>query len=318
MKSWLGVIGRACLEFVIILILLSFAAGASTSVGLSSGGLQPVYIYAAEAALRLTPLAAVLTLFLAFFSFELRVRSHAASWLGLFCLGAILFSFGIGLRQAPLIREAATPPKAVRAGRELIPAAVAVQRGRTALWIGSYEGAEVVDAVAVDFGSDYPRLAYAPRASFYAKSGELEIQGKTYPAALPEALPVSLVPESSLFAGSWIWDRLASMDGAPVWLVFSAAGGFLLLAIGFRFLCRISGWPLANVFLVAAGLAGLAILDALLSGPGPLAFLTSLAKRAGLPMEGPLLLASVEGTLGLLLGAIDIAAAPGGGRGRNA
>jgi hypothetical protein len=318
MKSWLGVVGRACLEFVIILILLSFAAGASTSVALPTDSLRPVYKYAAEAALGLTPLAALLTLFLAFFSFEFRLRSRVAAWLGLLCLGAMLFSFGIGLRRVPLIHDAATPPKASRAALRLIPAAVAFQQRRAMLWTGAYEGSDALDAVAVDFGSDFPRLAYAHRAALDPKSGEVEIQGRTYSFSLPTPRPVSLVPESSLFAGSWIWDRLASMDEAPLSLVFAVVGGFLLLAIGFRFLCRVTSWPLANVFLAAAGMAGLAILDASLSGPAPLSFFNLLAKRAGLPMGGPLLLASIEGAFGLLLGVIDVATAPRSGRGRNA
>lgn len=318
MKSWLGVVGRACLEFVIILTLLSFAAGVSTSVTLPAEGLLPVYKYASEAALGLTPLAVVLTIFLAFFSFELRLRSRAAGWLGLLCLGAILFSLGIGLRRAPLIREAAIPPKATKVALRLIPPAASVQQGKTTLWTGGYEGFEAIDAVAVDFGSDYPRLAYAKRAALDPKTGDVEIQGRNYSFSLPAPRPLSLVPESSLFAGSWIWDRLASMDTAPAYLAFAAAGGFLLLAIGFRFLCRVTGWPLANVFLAAAGLAGLVILDAALSGPASLSFFNALARRARLPMEGPLLLASMEGAFGILLGAIDVAAAPRGGRGRNA
>jgi hypothetical protein len=312
MKSWLGVIGRACLEFAIILILLSFAAGASASVAMSSGG--SFYKNSAEAALGLAPLAALLTLFLAFFSFEFRIKSRAAGWLGLLFLGAMLFSFGVGLRRTPAIREALSPPRQDGAALRLMPPGVAIQRRAVALWIASYEGGEAVDAVALDFGSDYPRLAYAPRAPLDPSSGDVEIQGRSYKAALPAQAAISLVPEASLFSGSWIWDRLASMDGSPLLAAFAAAGGFLLFAIGFRFLCRISGWPLANVFLAAAGFAGLAILDALLSGPAPLGFIDSLATRAGLSLPGPILLACVEGTLGLALGAIDIAVAPKGGR----
>jgi hypothetical protein len=272
------------------------------------------YKNSAEAALGLAPLAALLTLFLAFFSFEFRIKSRAAGWLGLLLLGAMLFSFGVGLRRAPAIREALSPPRQNGSVLKLMPPGVAIQRKSVALWIGSYEGGEAIDAVALDFGSDYPRLAYAPRAPLDPSSGDVEIQGRPYKAALPAQAAISLVPEASLFSGSWIWDRLAEMDGSPLLTVFAAAGGFLLLAIGFRFLCRISGWPLANVFLAAAGLAGLAILDALLSGPSPLGFLDSLAKRAGLSLPGPILLACVEGVLGLALGAIDIAVAPKGRR----
>jgi hypothetical protein len=310
MKSWLGVIGRACLEFAIILILLSFAVGASASAAVLSGGLQSIYKNAAEAAFRLTPLAAVLTLFLAFFSFELRIKSRAAGWLGLFFLGAMLLSFGIGLRRAPAFRGIAAVPRTTASALRLLPVGAVVQQRRVALYIGSYEGREAADVVAVDFGSDYPRLAYAPRASFDPSSGDVDVQGRSYKAALPAERPVNLVPEASLFSGSWIWDRLASMDSSPLYFVFAVAGGFLLLAIGFRFLCRLTGWPLANVFLAAAGLAGLVVMDASLSGSAPLGMIESLSRRIGVSLPDPLLLACIEGALGLALGAIDIAAAP--------
>ncbi len=103
MKVWLGVIGRACLEFAIILILISFAAGASLSIGAPAGDFGAMYRNAAKAALDLVPLAAVFTLFLAFFSFELRIKSRAAGWLGLFLLGAILLSFGLGDSQDAVV-----------------------------------------------------------------------------------------------------------------------------------------------------------------------------------------------------------------------
>jgi hypothetical protein len=259
----------------------------------------------------LVALAAVLTLFLAFFSFELRVRSRAAGWLGLLLLGALLLSVGIGVRRMPLLREAVAEPSAASAkAAQLMSAGTALQQGRTALWIRSFEGSEAIDAVAVDFGSDYPRLAYAPRAALDPSTGDTEIQGRTYRAALPEARPFALVPEAAFYSGSWIWDRLARMDGEPLPRVFAAAGGFLLLAIGFRFLCRITGWPLANALLAAAGLAGLVALDAALSGGTALGFMEGLARRVGIPLGGAYLLACAEGLMGLALGAAELATAP--------
>jgi hypothetical protein len=267
------------------------------------------------------PLATLLTLFLAFFSFELRIKGRAAGWLGLFCLGAILFSAGIGLRRAPIVRELAVPlaaPASMRPALRLIPRGAAVQQGRVALWVGSFVGSEAEDAVAVDFGSDYPRLSYAPRAPIDTSTGDLEILGRTYNVALPPGRSVNLVPEASLFSGTWFWDRLAAMDGSPLPLVFSVAAGFLLLAIGFRFLCRMTGWPLANVFLAAAGLTGLVVLDAVLAGPSVSGSIASLARRAGLALPSPLIVACMEGGIGLMLGAIDIAAGGKGGRRRGA
>lgn len=321
MKVWLGVIGRACIEFIIILVLVSFAAGASTFVSSPSEGMAAIYRSAAEAAFDLVPLAAIVSLFLAFFSFEFRVRSRAAGWLGLLLLGSLLFSFGIGARRVAPIREALLGTVGGRgseagAPARLVPAGVAAQRGREALWIGAYEGGDGVDAVAVDFGSDYPRLAYSPRAPIDPATGEADIQGRTFKASVPPARHILLVPEASLFSGSWIWDRLAAMDGQGLLSVFAAAGGFLLLALGFRFLCRITGWPLANALLAAAGLAGLVALDAALSGGPIFAAIEGVALRFGLPLRGVLLLAAIEGLLGAILGAADIAAAPRAARRR--
>jgi hypothetical protein len=315
MKVWLGVIGRACIEFLIILILVSFASGATSFVASPDGQLREIYRTAANAARDLLPCAAVITLFLAFFSFETRVKSRLAGWFGLLFLGILLLSFGIGLRRLPLLREALAGG-AVRTekGVELIPTGAAIQRGRVALWIGAIEGREAADAAAVDFGSDYPRLAYSSRAEIDTATGYVDIQGRAYSAARPIVQPIALVPEASIFSGAWIWDRLAAMDELPLTVALAAAGGFLLLAIGFRFLCRLTGWPLANALLAAAGLAGLVVLDAVLSGEIVQRAAEALFGRLGLLLNGPLLVAAMEGALGLVLCAAELAAAPRGRR----
>ena len=311
MKVWLGVIGRACLEFVIILVLISFAAGASMSIGASADGFVAMYKNSVKSALDLVPLAAVFTLFLAFFSFELRVKSRAAGWLGLLLIGAVLLSFGLEIRRMPLFKGAlATPTVGTAKVLRLVPAGMAVQQGRVAVWVASFADGEAREAVAVDFGSDYPRLVYSPLAQLDPSSGDMEIQGRNYRAALPPASPLPLVPEASFFSGAWIWDRLDSMDDAPLLPVGCAAGGFLLLAIGFRFLCRVTAWPLANALLAAAGLAGLVALDAALSGGAAAGVFQGLASRLGLRLSAPILLACVEGIIGLALGAAEIAASP--------
>jgi hypothetical protein len=312
MKIWLGVIGRACVEFAIILVLISFVTGAAISVVEASDGIRVILKSAASSALLLVPLAAIITLFLAFFSFEIRVKSRLMGWIGLLFIGAILFSFGIGARKIPLLHEMLMVP-AGGASKEqrLIPMGTAMQQGRVALWIGSFEGGEAHDAVAVDFGSDYPRLTYSPRAGIDS-SGNVDIQGRTYLAALPAVRSPALVPEASIFAGFWIWDRLAAMGDDPLPLVLATAGGFLLLVIGFRFLCRITLWPFANALLAAAGLVGLVALDAFLSGSVFLGTIESLSHRFGLPIHGPLIFAGIEGFVGLALGAADLAAAPRG------
>lgn len=309
MKSWLGVVGRACLEFAIILVLISFAAGVSASIPVSAGGLRLVYKDAFRAALDLVPLAALLTLFLAFFSFELRIKSRAAGLLGLVFLGLILFSAGIGLRRLPLLRELASVSVEAKPELRLQEAGLANQVGDSVLWIGSYSGGEAIDAVSVDFASDYPRLAYSSRAPLDLASGAIDVQGRSSSAALAEAEAPALVPEAAVFAGSWFWDRLASMDAEPLYLAFASVGGFLLLALACRFLCRLTLWPLANAILAAAGLVGLVALDALLSGPDFLGLAAGLSARLGLFVPDKFLLPSIEGLVGLLVCAIDLAAA---------
>jgi hypothetical protein len=308
MKSWLGVIGRACLEFFLIVVLISFVAGASNSLSATSGGFSILTSSAARAALDLVPLAVILTLFLAFFSFELRVKSRAAGWFGLVVLGAVLASGGIGLRRLPPVRDFLQASSAsANAEAKLIEPGTAVQSGRVALWIGSYDGAEAVDAVAADFGSDYPRLAYAQRAPLDRVSGLVELQGKGYSAVVQPPRAFSLAPEAAFFSGSWIWERIAALDRDSLYLALGAAGGFLLLAVGFRFLCRITGWPLANALVGATGLAGLAILDAWLAGGSVSGQLSSFLTGLGLRLPLPLQIGCVEGALGLLLGAADLA-----------
>jgi hypothetical protein len=310
MKAWLGVVGRACIEFVIILILISFTAGASSSIVASNGGARVVAINACKAALDLVPLAALLTLFLAFFPFERRIKSRAAGWLGLVVLGFMLFSFGIGIRRAPLLRELASASEGTKQELRLQAAGTMNQSGRSVLWVGSYEGGEAADVVDVDFGSDYPRLVYASRAPLDVSNGAVDIQGRICSAALPNAKPLALFPEASVYEGSWFWDRLAAMDGASLLFVFASIGGFILLAVGCRFLCRITLWPLANAIIAAAALVALVALDATLSGPDMLGFISSLAGRCGLVLPEGLLLAALEALIGLALSVIDFVLAP--------
>lgn len=310
MKSWLGVVGRACIEFVIILILISFAAGASASIAASTSGMRVMAINACKAALNLVPLAALCTLFLAFFSFELRIKSRVAGWFGLIFLGFILFAFGVGVRRVPLLRELAAASDGRKQELRLQAAGTMNPSGRSVLWIGSYEGGEAVDAVDVDFGSDYPRLVYVSRTPLDAESGSVDIQGRACSAALPKAKPLALLPEASVYAGSWFWDRLDAMDGDPLLFVFAAIGGFILLAIGCRFLCRITLWPLANAIIAASGLVALVALDASLSGPDTLGFIASLAARGGLVLPEGLLLAALEAFIGIAMSTIDLVLAP--------
>jgi len=209
-----------------------------------------------------------------------------------------------------LLRELASTPERTKQELRLQTAKTMNQRGSTVLWIGSYEGSDVADAADIDFGSDYPRLVYAPRAPLDTSSGSVDIQGRTCSAALPEAKPLALLPEASVYAGSWFWDRLAAMDGVPSPFVFAAIVGFILLAVGCRFLCRITLWPLANAIIAAAALVALVALDAMLSGPDTLGFIAGIAGRSGLVLPENLLLAALEALLGLAMSALDLAIAP--------
>jgi hypothetical protein len=307
MRTWLGVLGRACIEFFLILLLLSAAVGAMLSL---DTGIQNLLAYMAGAALDLVPLAVSLTLFLAFFDFELRIRSRIAGWLGLLILGGLLMAAGIQLRRMDFIKENLPVPVAASAAPRPSPPGLTTTKAGVALWYRDMASGDVLDAVAVDFSSDFPRMAYSSRSFFDPASGLIEIGGRSYDATRPAPGPIRLVPEASAFAGSWIWDRLAAMDRAPVLDVLAAAGGFILLVLGFRFLCRITPWPLANAILAAAGFVGIVVLDAVLSGAGAQKVITGVSRDLGLSLTPVYLLAGLEGAVGLLLGLADLAAAP--------
>jgi len=307
MRTWLGVLGRACIEFLLIVILLSATAGAMLSL---DTGIKNFPAYMARAAIDLIPLAVSLTLFLAFFDFELRIRSRIAGWLGLLILGSLLMAGGIQLRRMDFIKESLPAPVATAETPRPSPPGLSSTKAGITLWYRAMENGDVLDAVAVDFGSDYPRMAYSSRSFFDPASGLVDIGGRTYDAARPVPKPIRLVPEASVFAGAWIWDRLAAMDREPILLVLAAAGGFILLALGFRFLCRITSWPLANAVLAAAGFVGIVVLDAALSGGAASKAIAGIARELGLSLQPVLLLACLEGAVGLLLGLADLAAAP--------
>jgi hypothetical protein len=69
-------------------------------------------------------------------------------------------------------------------------------------------------------------------------------------------------------------------------------------------------WPLANAIIAAAALVALVALDATLSGPDMLGFISSLAGRCGLVLPEGLLLAALEALIGLALSVIDFVLAP--------
>ncbi len=311
MRTWLGVMGRACIEFLLILLLLSVSVGAMLSL---DTGIQNLAAYSSAAALDLIPLAAALTLFLAFFSFEHRIQSRLAGWLGLLVLGAFLMAGGLVLRRMEFIKQSLPTPVAVSQSPLPNHPGISSSKANISFWYKEMSGGDLIDVVAVDFGSDYPRMSYSSRSFFDPDSGLMEIAGRTYNAARPLPAPIRLVPEASAFAGAWIWDRLAMMGNEPLLQVLAAAGGFILLLLGFRFLCRVTGWPLANAVLAAAGFVGIVVLDALLAGAAAQKAISGIARELGIALPPALLLAGLEGGVGFLLALADLAAAPRRGR----
>jgi hypothetical protein len=313
MKTWFEVLGRSCLEFLLLLIIGSFLAGAADSLAAGATNAGVLFAYAVRAVHPLLPIAAAATLFLSFFGFERRVRSRVAGWAGILLLGVLLFSVGLVLRRMPFFLDAIAPaPPAAAVGKLQAPG-LATKRGKVMLWYRTADGPTARDAAAVDFGAAFPRLAFAGAAQFNDAGGEIEIGGRRYDALAPGPDNAPFLPETRLFEGHWIWERLAGLDGSSLIFAAAAAAGFVLLAAGFRFFARLTRWPLANAFFALAGFFCLLVLDAALASPAVSSLLSALVGRAGLrgPAATPVLfVATAEAILGLVLGAIDLAIAP--------
>ncbi len=71
-----------------------------------------------------------------------------------------------------------------------------------------------------------------------------------------------------------------------------------------------TGWPLVNAVLAAAGFVGIIVLDAVLSGSAVQKVIIGIARELGIALPPIILLAALEGSVGLLLGFMDIAVAP--------
>jgi hypothetical protein len=313
MKPWFGVLGRACLECLILLVFVSLVAGASTSLAAETTTVRDLMCHALWAARGFLPVVAVATIFLSFFAFERRLRSRLLGWFGALVLGAFLFSGGIALRRLPIVDRLA--PDVAPAARPLQAAGEGVKRLSVLLWYRSAGSADLEDVVVADFGAPFPRVAYARRAPL--RGGAVELGGKLFDAGMPRPVADDLLPETRFFAGSWIWERLAGMDGSPLFLTAVISAGFILLAAGFRFIARLTRWPLANAFFALAGFVGLLVLDAALASPTASSFIASLAGplagRVGLAGQfatPAFLIAIAEGLVGILLAAADLAIAP--------
>jgi hypothetical protein len=305
MKAWLGVIGRACIEFCIVILLLACAEGLYRSLLNPDLVFSQIALLAGAAALRMYPAAGLIALFLSFFSFDSRVKNRAAGWLGLVLTGCLLFGSGLAARRILSPSDWDGPPTQ-RAGSDLPAPGLARDRGGILLWFRALEGDLVSDPAAVDFDRPSPRLVYAPSAELDRKTGMIRIEGRDYPALAVNEGPSPLLPELALFRGDWIWERLASGDHDSPFLVAAVAAGFVLLAAGLRFLRGMTTWPLANAFLAGAGLLGLLAGDAALASPLVEGAMRTAMGRMGLALPHALLLAGFEAVLGLLLGIAEL------------
>ncbi|HOX30872.1 MAG TPA: hypothetical protein PLB91_00995 [Spirochaetales bacterium] len=304
MKSWFGVLGRACLEFLLILSLAALVSGAASSLAATNprGGL--LLAFALAALPRLLPLAAAAAIFLAMFSFEHRVASRAAGWLGLLLLGIILLSAGLAPRLLPglqrLLPEAPTSFEAA-----LQPPGVGVDRDGLLLWYR--QPGDGGDAVLVDFREPYPRLSHQAGILLDAAKLTIRAGGSSYGAAAARLRAEPLFPEAALLPGPPIWERYAELGALPLPASLALLGGFVLLATGFRFLTRLSRWPLANALFAVSGFLAFLALDAAFASPALAALAAALLPRSGGAMPALLVPAAAEGLLGLLLGAADLA-----------
>jgi len=308
MKPALRAIGRACIEFPILLALMAFISGLSTSLARTATGGASFALYIGLSALELAPLAVIITLFLSFFYFDSAVRSRSLGYAGLLLLGAIGLAGTIALHQIPLA-EPAAQASSTRPAAELPPPSVAYNREGTALWYRSVQGEVVTDIVAADFGTPFPRLKYAKTGVFDPKYGTVTVDRRNYWLAPPSATDGSLFPEAASFEGSLIWDRIANLADAPLARIATVAGGFLLLLLGFRFVARLTAWPLANAMLAISAVVGLLAGDAALSGIASVPISEALA-RVGVPLNAESAAAAVECVIGLLLIGLDLLLAP--------
>ncbi len=318
MKHWLDVVGRALIEFLLILVLIALVGGLGASLGPGPKDASAILRDSARAAIGYMPLALAASLFLSMFSFDRRLANRAAGWLGLLTIGILLFAAYFGVLRliagGPLALEGQGPAFGARP-----PATgISIERGKRLLWVGSLEGGtaggalshDVVarNVVAADFSAAFPRLAFAQEASYDPLAGIIRLAGADWQVFPEHSTMGPLIPELSQLPQSRIWDRLRVLDRSSIPQALAAAGGFLLFLIGFRFLARLSRWPLASAFLAAAGFVGAIMADSYLGSPGAERLVHGFAGGGALPFVW--LVAAFEGGMGLLMSAVDLLVTP--------
>ncbi|MDA8425649.1 MAG: hypothetical protein M0Z80_05885 [Treponema sp.] len=307
MKTWLGTLSRACIEFLLALLLVGGAGALDASLRTEAPRIVATFREGVSSMLLYMPLAGLMTLFLSFFTVESRVPNRGLGWLALIVVALLPLTASVGLGRFPLVEELrqSTRPRQAAAAAAPLRADMALERGPLVVWIGAWKGDTAIDAVGADFSSSQPRLVYAPSAPFDPSRGVIFIGSRAFPAALSPARPIELLPEAGALNPWWIWDRLADPSGASPLQALAAALGFGLLAASLRFLARLSSWTLANAFLAAAGLLGVLVLDAFLAGPEAGSLAAPLLGRLGLHLSPPLFMAGAEAALGILIGLVD-------------
>jgi hypothetical protein len=315
MKQWIGTLCRAFFDFLLILLVLALVeAGAWYGAG-KSGRFLDIALGFGSRALALVPLALAVAMMFAIFSFEKRLRSRLAAWLGTLLFGLlVLGSFAALVTYLP--PSAAAPTTARLPSPEPPSARRIIEGGGRRMVFAARDGAAVSDLVTISFADPWPRMRYAGQAAYDASAGALVAGKSAFPLQAERPPLPSLIPDASSFGGVWIWDRLASAaprgpeGGRAAGLsdlaeIMALCAGFVLLISGFRFASRATRWPLANALLSGPILIGLLVADAYLSGSAALSF------SRGFPILPPAFLhAAIEGVLGILLAVLDLALPP--------
>jgi hypothetical protein len=304
MKFWPGAIGRICVECGLIFLLVVLFQGASFAIARPTPSPIEIAYAAIAAGIRYLPLAVLIALFLAFFPVEANVPSRGIGWIGLVLIGLAFMTASLALQIVPFPEEAAKTgsPGIIMPG---IPGVIQ-ENGNTRLWYRKADASAITDLVVMDFDHSSPGLIHAPTAVFDPVRGEFQAEGRSWPRAVAVRDLPSLVPSSILFDGSWIWQRFETLLRFSIARTLAAATAFILFAVGFRFVARLTGWPLANAFLAALGLLALLLADAALSSPVIEVLASPL--RGFVPFE--YLIAAVEAFIGLAMGIIDLIGSP--------
>lgn len=299
MKTWLGAAGRLCADCILVLILLV----AVSVLGENPGRAEPSFllIKAAEAGLRLLPLASTAALFLGFYAFEggLGRKYRLVSW-----LSALILGFGLLVGTTELRRVDLGLAKGAEAA-PLPSGGMILDREGEALYAQGLDAQGGSRLIA--FKAEAPLLeglSYVPRADYGPGRDALVLDGRAWPLKAREAEAPPSLPGMNL---GILDTRMAGVDRLPLTLALVVLGGFALLAAGFAGLSRLPDWPLVGFFFALAGFLATLALDRALASPEAGHLIARFAPRLGLASLPPLyIVAGLEACLGLVLGALTL------------